>query len=296
MCGVAAAALARKLAQTGFTGATARETLDDGWPISASLTWINQRLTIDFTGSGPVHPGSRNATTAVVRSATLYALRLWLAEDLPLNEGVLEQVDFVLPEGFLNPPFALDPRQSPAVVAGNVETSQRLVDTLLKALQVQAGSQGTMNNVIFGNATYGHYETLGGGAGAGLGYHGASALHTHMTNTAITDVEILEHRYPVRIETFAIRRGSGGIGKWRGGDGLVRAYRFQEPTTISLLTEHRLSGPYGMAGGMAGTCGQQTLTQPNAAVETLPGNTTLLVAAGSLLTLMTPGGGGFGTP
>jgi 5-oxoprolinase (ATP-hydrolysing) len=294
LCQVAAAALPRKLLAIDFTHASATQRLDDGWPISVTIHWDGQRLRIDFTGSGPVHPGSRNATTAVVRSAVLYALRLWLAEDLPLNEGVLEHVDLILPPGFLNPTFSADPRQSPAVVAGNVETSQRVVDTLLQALQVQAGSQGTMNNVIFGNATYGHYETLGGGAGAGEGYAGASALHTHMTNTAITDAEILEHRYPVRIEQFSIRPNTGGNGKWNGGNGLIRAYRFLAETTLSLLTEHRTSGPDGMAGGSSGTAGKQTLTSTNGTTVDLPGNITLQVPPGSLLTMQTPGGGGWG--
>jgi 5-oxoprolinase (ATP-hydrolysing) len=294
LCGVASAALARKLQQRNFTTARALQWLDDGWQIMVALKWDSQRLTIDFTGSGPVHPGSRNATAAVVRSAVLYALRLWLAEDLPLNEGVLDCVDLILPNGFLNPKFADDPAQSPAVVAGNVETSQRVVDTLLKALQVQAGSQGTMNNVIFGSANYGHYETIGGGAGAGAGYAGASGLHTHMTNTAITDMEILEHRYPVRIERFALRKHSGGAGQWLGGDGLTRSYHFLEEATVSLLTEHRSSGPSGLSGGMDGAPGEQTLRTPDGVTTRLPANTTLLVAVGSTLTIHTPGGGGYG--
>jgi 5-oxoprolinase (ATP-hydrolysing) len=294
LCSVAAGALQRKLASVNFTTASALETLDDGWPIQVKLTRNGTRLSIDFTGSGAVHPGSRNATTAVVRSAALYALRLWLAEDIPLNEGVLESVDLVIPTGFLNPTFSADSAQSPAVVAGNVETSQRIVDTLLKALQVQSCSQGTMNNVIFGNAGYGHYETLCGGSGAGSGYAGADGLHTHMTNTAITDAEILEYRYPVRIERFSIRPSSGGEGRWRGGNGIVRSYRFLEPTTISVLTEHRTQGPYALDGGSPGQPGKQTLVHPDGRSEILPGSTTRLVVPGSCLIMETPGGGGFG--
>jgi 5-oxoprolinase (ATP-hydrolysing) len=288
-------ALSRKLASVQFTTAQASETLDDGWPIQVSLTYSHGRLQIDFTGSGPVHPQSRNATTAVVRSATLYALRLWLAEDLPLNEGVLESVDLIIPTGFLNPTFATDPSLSPAVVAGNVETSQRLVDTLLKALHVQACSQGTMNNVIFGNHRYGHYETLCGGAGAGPGYDGASGLHTHMTNTAITDSEILEHRYPVLLEQFSLRPNSGGHGQWNGGDGIIRIYRFLEPTTISILTEHRRTGPYGLAGGAAGAPGQQFKIDLQQQRIPLESSTTLEFTAGECLQIETPGGGSYGS-
>ena len=296
LCTLAANAMRRKLQNTGFKSASAIEHLDDGWPISVKLEAVEEGLHIDFTGSGPVHPGSRNATTAVVRSATLYALRLWLAEDISLNEGVLENVTITIPPGFLNPPFQDDPALSPPVVAGNVETSQRIVDTLLKALEIQACSQGTMNNVIFGNAMYGHYETLCGGSGAGEGHAGANALHTHMTNTAITDAEIIEHRYPVRIEEFSVRKGSGGQGKFAGGNGAVRKYRFLEPATISLLTEHRSSGPYGLHGGGEGKPGRQTLTMPDGSVEVLEGSTTLQVAAGTLLVIETPGGGGVGKP
>lgn len=294
LCSLAAEAMRRKLASTRFTHAKAVEHLDDGWPIAVSLTAANDQLQIDFTGSGPVHPGSRNATTAVVRSATLYALRLWLAEDISLNEGVLENVVITIPSGFLNPPFSEDPSLSPPVVAGNVETSQRIVDTLLKALQVQACSQGTMNNVIFGSTNYGHYETLCGGSGAGDGYAGADALHTHMTNTAITDAEIIEHRYPVRIEQFSIRKGSGGEGEFHGGNGCIRKYQFLESATISVLTEHRSSRPYGLNGGGEGAAGRQTLTDPRGVEISLPGSTTMTIQPGSILTIETPGGGGFG--
>ena len=289
-------ALARTLAATSLTETSSTETLDDGTPIKVRLAKSRHRLTVDFTGSGAVHPGNRNATPAVVRSAVLYVLRLWTGEPIPLNEGFLENVDLILPPGFLNPPFASDPAHSPAVVGGNVETSQRVVDGLIRALGLQAGSQGTMNNVIFGNASFGHYETVCGGSGAGPGYHGTDAIHTHMTNTAITDVEILERRYPVRIEEFAIRPDSGGHGKFPGGHGAIRVYHFLAPLTLSLLTEHRLSPPAGMAGGQPGACGRQFLTFPGGTRQDLPGTVSLDIAAGTRLHLHTPGGGGWGSP
>ncbi|RYD37677.1 MAG: 5-oxoprolinase, partial [Verrucomicrobiaceae bacterium] len=287
-------ALARTLETAPLTDARAVEALDDGTPIAVSLTKSGGRLTVDFTGSGAVHPGNRNATPAVVRSAVLYVLRLWTGEPIPLNEGFLDLVDLVLPPGFLNPDFAADPAHSPAVVGGNVETSQRVVDTLLHALRLEAGSQGTMNNVIFGNASFGHYETVCGGSGAGPGYAGTDAVHTHMTNTAITDMEILERRYPVRLEEFSIRPHSGGAGAFPGGRGAVRRYHFRAPLTVSLLTEHRLTPPIGLVGGGPGACGGQWLTLPDGARQDLPGTVTLAVEAGTTLHLHTPGGGGWG--
>jgi 5-oxoprolinase (ATP-hydrolysing) len=289
-------ALTRTLAHTGLVETSATGHLDDGTPIAIKLTKTGGHLTIDFTGSGGVHFGNRNATPAVVRSAVLYVLRLWTGEPIPLNEGFLADVDIILPPGFLNPPFAADPSQSPAVVGGNVETSQRIVDTLIQALGFQAGSQGTMNNVIFGNATFGHYETLCGGSGAGPGYPGTDAIHTHMTNTAITDIEILERRYPVRVEEFAIRPHSGGLGRYPGGNGAIRTYHFLAPLTLSLLTEHRLTPPLGHAGGQPGACGRQFLTLPDGTRLDLPGTISLPVAAGTRLHVHTPGGGGWGTP
>jgi 5-oxoprolinase (ATP-hydrolysing) len=258
------------------------------------LTHAGGRLKIDFTGSGPVHPGNRNATTAIVRSAVLYVLRLWTNEPLPLNEGICDAVDLVIPEGILSPKFSSDPRESPAVVGGNVETSQRLVDTILCALQLEACSQGTMNNVIFGSATFGHYETIGGGSGAGPDYAGLSAVHTHMTNTAITDAEIIERRYPVRIGEFSIRRGSGGTGRHAGGDGIVRCYRFLEALTVSLSTEHRKEKPYGQEGGGPGAPGRQIL-QRGGTEEVLPGTAEIHVQPGDMLRMETPGGGAWGT-
>ena len=286
-------AFARRLARAGDFDLSATEHLDDGTPLAVRLIHKGARLSIDFTGSGQVHSGNRNATAAIVRSAVLYVLRLWIGEPIPLNEGLFDAVDLIVPEGILQPHFSTDPRESPAVVGGNVETSQRLVDTLLRALGIEACSQGTMNNVIFGNETFGHYETIGGGAGAGPGYAGLSGVHTHMTNTAITDPEIIERRYPVRIEEFSLRRRSGGAGKWPGGDGIVRSYRFLEPLTVSLLTEHRTQTLFGMEGGGDGTPGQQFLIRDGHS-QPLAGTAELAAQPGDILRMETPGGGGWG--
>ncbi len=288
-------AFARRLVKAGEFDLSATEHLDDGTPLTVRLIHNGERLTIDFTGSGSVHSGNRNATTAIVRSAVLYVLRLWTGEPIPLNEGLFEAVDLIVPEGILQPRFPADPQQSPAVVGGNVETSQRLVDTLLRALRLEACSQGTMNNVIFGNDTFGHYETIGGGAGAGPGYPGLSGVHTHMTNTAITDPEIIERRYPVRIEEFSLRRNSGGAGKWPGGNGIVRSYRFLAPLSVSLLTEHRKQAPFGMDGGGDGAAGKQFLIRKGRK-KALAGTAQLSVQAGDVLRVETPGGGGWGKP
>lgn len=276
----------------------AEETLDDGSVIRAAIRRQrggSPRLAMDFTGTSPVHRGNLNATRAVVQSAVLYVLRLLLQKDLPLNEGLLEPVDLALPESLLNPVFTGDAARDPAVVGGNVEVSQRLVDTLIKAFGLQACSQGTMNNLLFGNDRFGYYETIAGGAGAGEGYEGASALHTHMTNTAITDPEIIEQRYPVLLREFSIRAGSGGTGRWRGGDGVVREFEFREPLTVSLLTQHRTSGPFGMKGGDCGQTGRQMLMRASGEQRELPPATTIRVGAGDRLRIETPGGGGYGS-
>jgi len=275
----------------------ASESLDDGAMIqvriSSSPKLQASGLKLDFTGTSPTHPRNLNATTAIVQSAVLYVLRLILQEDLPLNEGLMQPIDIVLPEGtMLNPVFSGNAARDPAVVGGNVEVSQRLVDTLIKALQLQACSQGTMNNLLFGNERFGYYETIAGGSGAGPGYDGASALHTHMTNTAITDPEILELRYPVRLRQFAIRHGSGGAGRWRGGDGVVREFEFLAPLTVSLLTQHRESGPFGLDGGGDGKPGRQTLHHADGRAEVLASSASITVKAGDRLVMETPGGGG----
>jgi 5-oxoprolinase (ATP-hydrolysing) len=273
------------------------ERLDDGSPLAVRIEVAGDGAVVDFAGSAGVHSGNLNAPPAVVRSAVLYVLRLLIAdiaEPLPLNEGILRPVEIRIPPGMLNPPFPDDPAEAPAVVGGNVETSQRLVDTLIKALGLAACSQGTMNNVLFGSARFGYYETVCGGAGAGPGFVGASAVHTHMTNTRITDPEVVEHRYPVRVERFGIRAGSGGAGQWRGGDGAVRELTFLEPMALSLLTQHRVEAPYGVAGGSPGAPGRQRLVRASGEVEELASVDGREVGPGDRLILETPGGGGWG--
>jgi 5-oxoprolinase (ATP-hydrolysing) len=275
---------------------TAEEKLDDGTPLQVTVTITGEHALIDFTGSAPVHPGNLNATPAIVRSVVIYVLRLLVQEDLPLNEGLTGPVELVVPPGILAPDFPDDPARSPSVVGGNVETSQRLTDTLIKALGLLAAGQGTMNNVIFGDDSFSYYETVCGGAGAGRGFAGAHAVHTHMTNTRITDPEVLEHNYPVRLDRFAIRCGSGGRGRFRGGDGVVREITFLAPLDLSILSQRRASGPFGMAGGHEGLPGAQRLVRAGGATQELKAIVSCRVGPGDRLELKTPGGGGWGTP
>ncbi|MBM4111227.1 MAG: 5-oxoprolinase, partial [Phycisphaerae bacterium] len=291
------------------------ERLDDGTPISVSLSRdacvvpggplafdrSQQRVRIDFTGSGGVHHGNFNAPIAVIRSATLYALRVMAgAHDpvragvLPLNEGFLDAVELIVPEGFLNPHFDADPTACPAVGAGNTETSQRVVDALLRVFGVAACSQGTMNNLIFGSARFGFYETIAGGSGASSIGPGESGVHTHMTNTRITDAEVLESRYPVRLMRFELRRGSGGAGQHDGGEGIERELLFLEPVTCSIIGQHRASGPYGLAGGRAGAVGEQWLLRGPVRMP-IAGVGTIELEAGDRVQISTPGGGGWGS-
>ena len=288
------AAVLRAFLPGGLRAGAAEQFLDDGSRLCVRIEPRGDRLSLDFSGSAPVHARNLNATRAIVNSVVLYCLRLWLREDLPLNEGLLEPVDWVLPEGtLLNPVFTGDASRDPAVVGGNVEVSQRLVDTLLLAFDLQACSQGTMNNLLFGDGRFGYYETVAGGTGAGPEGDGTDGVHSHMTNTAITDPEILEQRYPVRLWRFALRRGSGGAGRHRGGDGVVREFEFLAPLTVSLLTQHRASGPYGLAGGADGKPGRQVLLREGVESE-LPGCVSFEARAGDRLRLETPGGGGWG--
>jgi len=251
--------------------------------------------TIDFTGTGPVVAGNLNANRAIVTAAVIYVLRLLVDEDIPLNHGVVRGVDIVLPECLLNPPTGATPETTPAVAGGNVETSQRVVDVLLGALGLAGASQGTMNNLLFGDTTFGYYETVCGGSGATADGDGASAVQVHMTNTRLTDPEILERRFPVRVRKFAIRRGSGGAGAHRGGDGTIRELEFLRPLTVSLITERRgPHPPYGAKGGEPGALGRNRLLRRDGTTVDLPGIIQLSVEAGDVLLLETPGGGGFG--
>jgi 5-oxoprolinase (ATP-hydrolysing) len=276
----------------------ATERLDDGTTLRVRVHLPDfagrRRTLIDFSGSAGVHSGNLNATPAIVRSAVLYVLRVLIDAPIPLNEGLLAGVDLRIPRGILNPHFPSNPELAPAVVGGNVETSQRLVDTLLKAFGVVACSQGTMNNVLFGDDSFAYYETVGGGCGAGPGWAGASGVHSHMTNTAITDPEILEQRYPVRLERFQVRRGSGGRGRFDGGDGLIREITFLRQLQLSVLTQHRSEGPYGVGGGRPGSAGRQTVFRGTGEVLELGSVDECLVDPGDRLLLETPGGGAWG--
>jgi 5-oxoprolinase (ATP-hydrolysing) len=269
--------------------------LDDGTPLAVRIEIRSgargAEATVDFTGTGPVLAGNLNANPSIVSSAVLFCLRCLIAEDIPLNGGVLEPVRIVLPECFLNPRPAPDGVSSPAVAGGNVETSQRIADAIFGALRVVAAGQGTMNNLLFGNERFQYYETIAGGSGAGPDFDGADAVHVHMTNTRITDPEVLEARYPVRLRKFAIRRGSGGRGRFRGGDGVVREIEFLEPMEVSLLTQRRLVSPYGMEGGKRG----RNLFRPREGPEReLPPICSVKADRGDVLVIETPGGGGWG--
>jgi 5-oxoprolinase (ATP-hydrolysing) len=271
--------------------------LDDGSPIAVSITIAGDRATVDFTGTGPVLASNLNANRAIVTAAVLYVFRCLINDDIPLNSGVLAPVEIVLPECLLNPPGDDDPEKCAAIVGGNVETSQRVVDVLLGALQVAAASQGTMNNLTFGDATFGYYETICGGSGATPGAAGSDAVHTHMTNTRLTDVEVIERRYPVRVLEFSIHRGSGGAGTQRGGDGIVRRLEFLRALKVSMLSQRRgRFAPFGLHGGSPGQLGRNTLRRAGCNVdEDLGGCFQIDVQSGDVLTIQTPGGGGWGT-
>lgn len=289
-----ASALKEKLIQLGVSTFTAEQCLDDGSPIRVQARVDSGRLTLDFTGSSEVHSGNFNCTPAIVSSAVIYVMRLFVNQPIPLNEGLMRQVDIQLPVGMLNPVFDDDPGKCPPVVAGNVETSQRIVDTLLLAFEMMACSQGTMNNLIFGNENCSYYETIGGGTGAGEGWHGSDAVHSHMTNTGITDVEILEDRFPVMLRRFAIRQNSGGSGRYRGGNGMLREIEFLQEMQVNLITQHRTHGPYGLCGGQPGSPGKQWILPREGGRNPLPSTVSIVFRPGDRLLIETPGGGGFG--
>ncbi|MCH7961984.1 MAG: hydantoinase B/oxoprolinase family protein, partial [Planctomycetes bacterium] len=288
--------LVERLMPLGESEFTACESMDDGSRIQVSIRTKGGRAVIDFAGSSDVHPGNLNATPAIVRSAVLYVLRLLVDEPIPLNEGLMRAIDLRIPFGMLNPSFDAEPARCPGVAGGNVETSQRIVDAMIRALNLAAGSQGTMNNVTIGGPTWGFYETICGGAGATPTAPGAHAVHTHMTNTRITDPEMLERRYPIRLESCSIRTGSGGQGANRGGDGVVRRMRFTAGAEVSVLTQRRSTRPYGAAGGSDGRPGRQWIERVGGEVEHLGSVATVKVEAGDVLVVETPGGGGWGRP
>jgi 5-oxoprolinase (ATP-hydrolysing) len=273
----------------------AAEYLDDGHRIYLKASVLNGKLTLDFKGTSKAHPRNLNANLAILYSVILYVLRLLTDRDIPLNEGLMRQVDIQLPpDSLLNPRFEVSGEKCPAVVGGNTEISQRLTDTLLKAFGLVAASQGTMNNFLFGNDRFGYYETLGGGTGAGKDFHGHAAIHQHMTNTRITDAEELERKYPVRLVQFGIRRGSGGKGKFNGGDGIIRAFEFTEALKVTLLGQHRFFKPYGLAGGSGGATGNNWFVTKEKKWVQLPGIAGVSVEPGEMIIIETPGGGGYG--
>lgn len=244
---------------------------------------------LDFAGTSPQQPGNANAPTSVVMAAVLYVFRTLVAEDIPLNSGCLKPVEVRIPDGSM-----LSPVFPAATVAGNVETSQAVTGALYSALGVQAEGSGTMNNLTFGNDRVQYYETVASGSGAGDGFDGADAVQTHMTNSRLTDPEVLEWRYPVRVDSFALRAGSGGTGRWHGGCGAERRLRFLEPMTIALLTNHRRVPPYGMAGGAPGALGVNFVERADGSREQLAGCDAAEVGADDVLVIRTPGGGGYG--
>ena len=267
--------------------------MDDGSRIVVriSVDRENRSAVVDFTGTSGIHPGNYNAPRAVAHAAVLYVFRCLVDADIPLNEGCLKPVTIVLPENSM-----INPEYPAAVIAGNVETSQQIVDTLFGALGVVAGSQGTMNNFIWGNDRYQYYETICGGAGATPRRDGRRAVHTHMTNSRLTDPEVLEWRFPVRLDSFEVREGSGGRGRYSGGDGAVRRVRFGEEMTVNILSSRRVIAPFGVDGGEPGAVGRNRIFRSDGRVEEMAGNSQAEVGPGDVFEIATPGGGGYGPP
>ncbi len=267
--------------------------IDDGaaLKVSVRVDRTNRRAVIDFTGTGPQRPDNFNAPSAVCRAVVLYCFRCLVGEDIPLNDGCLKPLEIIIPEGTF-----LSPRPGAAVVAGNTEVSQMTCNAVLAALGACASAQATMNNVLFGDATYQYYETVCGGVGAGPGFNGAGPIQTHMTNTRMTDPEILELRYPVRLEEFSIRHGSGGAGQWQGGNGSRRRIRFLRPMEAVIVASRRTVAPHGLQGGADGAAGRQWVERGDGSIETLKGSDRASLVPGDVFGLETPGGGGWGTP
>jgi len=267
--------------------------MDNGAVIRVAITPDRAKRTVrvDFTGTSEQQPNNFNAPLAITRAAVLYVFRTLVDDNIPLNEGCLKPIDIVVPEGSL-----LNPKQGAAVVAGNVETSQVIVDALYGALGILAGSQGTMNNFTFGDDKRQYYETICGGSGAGPSFDGASAVQTHMTNSRLTDPEVLESRFPVLVDRFAVRRGSGGAGKHKGGDGAVRRIRFRAPMTAAMLANRRATAPHGLNGGQSGDAALNYVQRRDGAIEQLAATGKAEMEPGDVFVIETPGGGGYGKP
>ena len=265
--------------------------MDSGAKIQVSVTINreNRSAKIDFTGTSAQLNSNFNAPKAVTQAAVLYVFRTLVDDNIPLNAGCLKPLEIIIPEGCM-----LNPIYPAAVVAGNVETSQTIVDALYGALGVMAASQGTMNNFTFGNEKYQYYETICGGSGAGMNFHGTDAIHTHMTNSRLTDPEVLETRYPIQVESFSLRSDSGGKGKYTGGNGVIRRLKFLEPMTANILSSHRLIPPFGLDGGESGKVGRNWIKRENGTEENLGNTGTVEMQPGDVFIIETPGGGGFG--
>jgi 5-oxoprolinase (ATP-hydrolysing) len=257
--------------------------------VTISINKANRSATIDFTGTSPQLTNNFNAPKAVCKAAVLYVFRTLVNDDIPLNEGCLKPLEIIIPEGCL-----LNPQYPAAVVAGNVETSQNITDCLYGALGVMAASQGTMNNFTFGNEKYQYYETICGGSGAGADFDGTDAVHTHMTNSRLTDPEVLEWRFPVLLESFCIRPDSGGRGKHRGGNGVIRRIRFLEPMSAAILSSRRKIAPFGLQGGDAGKVGKNYIERSDGTIEELGSTAIATMNPGDVFVIETPGGGGYG--
>jgi N-methylhydantoinase B/oxoprolinase/acetone carboxylase alpha subunit len=263
--------------------------LDNGGKIQVSITINKEKrsATIDFTGTSPQLDNNFNAPSAVCKAAVLYVFRTLVNRDIPLNAGCLKPLEIIIPEGCL-----LNPKYPAAVVAGNVETSQNITDCLYGALGIMAASQGTMNNFTFGNQKYQYYETICGGSGAGKNFNGTDAVQTHMTNSRLTDPEVLESRFPVLLEEFSIRNDSGGKGKYIGGNGVVRKVRFLETMTAAILSSRRVIFPFGLERGEAGKVGKNYVIRKDGNLEKLDGTATVEMQPGDMFVIETPGGGG----
>jgi 5-oxoprolinase (ATP-hydrolysing) len=267
--------------------------MDQGCFIRVRITVdkATREATVDFTGTSPQREDNFNAPEPVTRAAVLYVFRVMVEGNIPMNAGCLRPIRIVIPKGSM-----LSPQYPAAVVAGNVEVSQAVTNCLFGALEALSASQGTMNNLTFGNDLYQYYETICSGSPAGPGFHGTDGVHVHMTNSRLTDPEVLEFRYPVLLENFHIRKGSGGRGRWNAGDGTSRTIRFLEPMECALLTSHRRVRPFGIGGGEPGEVGRNSVRRADGRIELLGGCDQTLLGAGEAITVVTPTGGGYGKP